>query len=132
MSSRLLAPGIALAAVLADAGGVHGLALWLVLLALPAAAAAAFVDLSDVLGGQGKWLRASTSTIALVLLVAGSAVRESAPRGASVPALAVSTVVMALLCYALPAFAWVLEPLRTVRTARPTPRASHPVTARTN
>jgi hypothetical protein len=36
----------------------------------------------------------------------------------------VSTVVMALLCYALPAFAWVLEPLRPVRTARQTPRAS--------
>jgi hypothetical protein len=124
MSSRLLAPGIALAAVLADASGVHGLALWLVLLALPAAAAAAFVDLSDVLGDQGKGLRASTSILALVLLVAGSAVRESAPRGASIPALAVSTVVMALLCYALPAFAWVLEPLRPVRTARQTPRAS--------
>jgi hypothetical protein len=124
MSSRLLAPGIALAAVLADASGVHGLALWLVLLALPAAAAAAFVDLSDVLGGEGKWLRASTSILALVLLVVGSAVREGAPRGASIPGLAVSATVMALLCYALPAFAWVLEPLRPVRTARPTPRAS--------
>jgi hypothetical protein len=124
MSSRLLAPGVALAAVLSDAGGIHGLALWLVLLALPAAAAAAFVDLSDVLAGHGKWLRASTSTFALVLLVVGSTVRESAPRGGSVPVLAVSTVVMALLCYALPALAWVLEPLKSVRTARPTPRAS--------
>jgi uncharacterized membrane protein YoaK (UPF0700 family) len=124
MSSRLLAPGIALAAVLMDAGGFHGLASWLVLLALPAAVASSFVDLSDVLAGHGKWLRASTSTFALVLLVVGSAVREGAPRGASVPALAVSTVVMALLCYALPALAWVLEPLRSVRTARPTPRAS--------
>jgi hypothetical protein len=124
MSSRLLAPGIALAALLADASGVHGLALWLVLLVLPAAAGAAFVDLGDVLGGDGRWLRASTSTFALVLLVVGSAVRESAPRGASVPVLAVSTVVMALLCYAVPAFAWVLEPLKSVRTARPTPRAS--------
>jgi hypothetical protein len=124
MSSRLLAPGIALAAVLMDAGGIHGLAFWLVLLALPAAAAASFVDLSDVLAGHGRWLRASTSTFAVVLLVAGSAVRESAPRGGSVPVLAVSTVVMALLCYALPAFAWVLEPLKSVRTARPTPRAS--------
>jgi hypothetical protein len=124
MSSRLLAPGIALAAVLMDASGVHGLAFWLVLLALPAAAASSFVDLSDVLAGHGKWLRASTSAVALVLLVVGSTVRESAPRGASVPVLAVSTVVMALLCYALPALAWVLEPLKSVRTARPTPRAS--------
>ena len=112
MSSRLLAPGIALTAVLADASGVHGLASWLVLLALPAAAAAAFGDLSDVLGGQGRWLRASTSTLALVLLVAGSAVREGAPLGASVPALAVSTIVMALICYAVPALMWVLQPVR--------------------
>ena len=124
MSSRLLAPGIALAAIVADASGAHGLASWLVLLALPAAAAAAFVALSDVLGGEGRRLQAFTSMIALVLLVAGSAVREGAPRGASVPVLAVSTVVMALLCYAVPALAWVLEPLKSVRTARPTPRAS--------
>lgn len=124
MSSRLLAPGIVLTAILADASGIHGLASWLVLLALPAAAAAAFVDLSDVLGGGGRWLRASTSILALVLLVGGSAVREAAPLGASVPTLALSTVVMALLCYAVPALAWVLEPLKSVRTARPTPRAS--------
>jgi hypothetical protein len=112
MSSRLLAPGIALAALLVDASGVHGLASWIVLLALPAAAAAAFVDLGDVLGGDGRWLRASTSVLALVLLVAGSAVREGAPRGSSVPALAVSTVVMALLCYGIPVLAWVLQPVR--------------------
>src|SRR5438067_7130016 len=112
MSSRLVAPGLALAAILADASGAHGLASWLVLLALPAAAAAAFVDLSDVLGGEGRWLRASTSILALVLLVGGSAVREGAPRGASVPALAVSTIVMALICYAVPALMWILRPVR--------------------
>ena len=94
------------------ASGAHGLASWLVLLALPAAAAAAFVDLSDVLGGEGRWLRASTSTLALVLLVGGSAVREGAPRGASVPALVVSTMVMALICYAVPALMWILRPVR--------------------
>jgi hypothetical protein len=123
MSSRLLAPGIALAAVLGDAVGVHGLAFWLVLLALPAAAAAAFVGVSDALAGEGA-LRGLTASLALVLLVLGSAVRENAPRGGHVPALAVSSVVMALLCYGIPALAWVLEPLKSVRTARPTPRAS--------
>jgi hypothetical protein len=123
MGSRLLAPGIALAALLSDAGGVHGLAFWLVLAALPAAAAAAFVAISDALAGEGA-LGGVTASLALVLLVAGSTVRESAPQGASVPALAVSTIVMALICYSLPGFLWVLEPLRSVRTARPTPRAS--------
>jgi hypothetical protein len=122
MGSRLLAPGLAFGALLADAGGVHGLAFWLVLLALPAAAAA-FVGVSDALAGMGA-LRGVTAALALVLLVLGSAAREGAPRGASVPALAVSSVVLALVCYGIPALVWLLEPLRPVRTARPTPRAS--------
>ena len=123
MGSRLLAPGIALAALLADVAGVHGLAFWLVLAALPAAAAFAFVAISDALAGEGA-LAGLTASLALVLLVLGSAVRENAPRGGHVPALAVSSVVMALLCYGIPGLLWVLEPLRSVRTARPTPRAS--------
>jgi hypothetical protein len=123
MTSRLLAPGIALAAVAADATGIHGLAFWLVLLALPVAAAAAFVGVSDALAGEGA-IRGLTASLALVLLVLGSAVRENAPRGGHVPALAVSSIVMALFCYGLPGLLWVLEPLRSVRTARPTPRAS--------
>jgi len=123
MGSRLLAPGLALGALLADTGGVHGLAFWLVLLALPVAAAAAFVGVSDALAGVGV-LRGVTASLALVLLVLGSAVREGASRGASVPALAVSSIVLALVCYGIPALVWLLEPLRPVRTARPTPRAS--------
>ncbi len=123
MGSRLLAPGIASAALLADVAGVHGLAFWFVLAALPAAAAFAFVAISDALAGEGA-VRGLTASLALVLLVLGSAVRENAPRGGHVPALAVSSVVMALLCYGIPGLLWVLEPLRSVRTARPTPRAS--------
>jgi hypothetical protein len=121
----LIAPGIALSAVLADAGGAHGLALWLVLLALPAAAASAFVAIGDALAGAGHRLPAVTGSLALVVLVLGSAVRESAPRGAHVPALAISTIVIALMCYAVPGLAWLLsEPVRSLRTAAPRPRAS--------
>lgn len=124
MRPALIAPGIALSAVLADAGGAHGLASWLVLLALPAAAAAAFVAISDALAGTAHRLPAVTGSLALVLLVLGSAVRQAAPRG-HVPALAVSTIVIALAWYALPAVVWLLsEPLRSVRTAAPRPRAS--------
>ncbi|HUZ98880.1 MAG TPA: hypothetical protein VMU74_05930 [Gaiellaceae bacterium] len=123
MGSRSLAPGIALTALLADVAGVHGLAFWLVLAALPAAAAFAFVAISDALAGEGA-LGGVTASVALVLLVLGSAVRENAPRGGHVPALAVSSVVMALFCYGIPGLLWVLEPLRSVRTARSTPRAS--------
>ncbi len=76
--------------------GSSGLAFWLVLAALPAAAAFAFVAISDALAGEGA-LGGITASVALVLLVLGSAVRENAPRGGHVPALAVSSVVMALL-----------------------------------
>jgi hypothetical protein len=123
MGSRLLAPGIALSALLADAVGLHGLALWLVLLALPAAAAAAFTGISDALDGEGA-LRGVTASLALVLIVLGSAVREGAPRGGAVPAFAISAIVAALLCYSVSGILWLLEPLRPVRRARPTPRAS--------
>jgi hypothetical protein len=123
MGSRLLAPGLALGALLADAVGLHGIALWLVLLALPAAAAASFTGISDGLAGKGT-LAGVTASLALVLLVLGSAVREAAPRGGPVPTPAISAVVAALLCYSVPGILWLLEPLRPVRTARPSPRAS--------
>ena len=117
MGSRLLAPGIALGALLADAVGIHGIALWLVLLALPPAAAASFTGISDALAGEGA-LAGVTASLALVLIVLGSAVREAAPRGGSVPTSAISAVVAALICYAIPLVAWVLQPLRLTRTPR--------------
>jgi hypothetical protein len=117
MGSRLLAPGIALGALLADAVGLHGIALWLVLLALPAAAAASFTGISDGLAGKGA-LAGVTASLALVLVVLGSAVREAAPRGGPVPTSAISAVVAALICYAIPLVAWVLQPLRLTRTPR--------------
>ena len=122
MGPRLTAPGVALAALLADAAGLHGLAGWLVLLAVPAACAASFVGVSDALAGLGV-LRGVTASLALVLLVVGSAVREHAARGGSIPAVAVSTIVAALICYAIPIFAWILQP-GALRTAAPKRRAS--------
>jgi hypothetical protein len=119
MAPRLAPPALVLGAVLADAAGVHGLAFWLVLLALPAAAATAFVAVSDALD-TGGWLRGWTTAGALALLVLGSAVREGAPRGSAVPALAVSAAVAALVLYALPGFVWLLEPLRPRPRARTT------------
>jgi hypothetical protein len=125
MGYRLLAPGLVLAAVAADLGGVHGLAFWLVLGALPAAAASAFGGLGAALAGEGGWLHANTATIALVLLVLGSAVREGAAQGGATPALAVSTLVAALVCFALPGLAWLLEPLRLRPRTRATTARAH-------
>jgi hypothetical protein len=123
MSSRALPLSLALLALLADAAGVHGLAFYLVLLAIPGAAAAAFVGAGDALEGRGAWLRGISTTLALALLVLGSAARANAPHGGAVPALAVSAVVAAVIAYSIPALAWVLEPLRPQRRLR---RAARP------
>jgi hypothetical protein len=111
MGSRLLPVALTLSALLADAGGAHRVALYLVLLAIPGAAAAAFLGAGDMIVGKPARLRGVSACIALTLLVVGSAVRENAPTGGHVPALALSTIVGALLCYLLPAVVWVLEPL---------------------
>ncbi len=118
MGSRSLPLALAAAAVAADVTGVHRLAFYLVLLAVPAAAAAAFVGVGDVLQGEPAWLRGVSTTLALLLLVAGSAVRESAAAGAGVPALAMSSAVAAVVVYTVPFVVWLLEPL----VPRPRPR----------
>jgi hypothetical protein len=119
MGSRLLPLSFAVGATLADAAGAHALAFWLVLLAVPGAAAAAFVGAGDALEGRGAWLRALSTSLALALLVLGSAVRENAPHGAAVPPLAVSAVIAATIAYALPALGWVLAPLVPTPAPRP-------------
>jgi hypothetical protein len=115
MSSRLLPLALAICALLADGGGLHGLAFWLVLLALPCAASAALVAVSDALEGNRGWLSGVTASLSLLLLVLGSTVREHAARGAHVPTLAVTALVAAVIVYALPGLAWVLEPVRNPR-----------------
>jgi hypothetical protein len=111
MGSRILPLMLAIAALAAGGAGADGAAAVLVLIAIPCAAAAAFVAISDVLEGRPEKLRAVTTALALALMVIGSTVRTSAPLGGAVPALAVSTLVAAVVLYGLPAFVWVLEPL---------------------
>src|SRR3954447_17030639 len=119
MGSRLLPLSLALAAITADAAGLQGLASYLVLFAIPGAAAAAFLSAGDALEGRDV-LRGVTCVLALGLLVLASAVRAQAPEGGAVPALAASAMIAAVIVYALvPLLAWVLEPLT------PRPRARH-------
>ena len=111
MGSRLLPLSLALGAFTADAAGFHHLAYYLVLLAVVGAAAAAFVGVGEWLEGKGGLVRAGSTTLALVLLLLGSAVRSIAPEGAHVPVFAVSTLVLAALVYALPLVGWLVEPV---------------------
>lgn len=122
MGSRLLPLALAAGALFADAVGLHRGASYLVLLAVVASAAAAYVAVADVLEGRPALLRAIGASGALALLVLGAAARATAPVGASVPALAVSTLVASLVVYSLPVVGWLLEPLR--------PRRREPVRTR--
>ena len=112
MGSRLLPFSLALGAVLAGAAGSDQAAFVLVLLAIPCAAAACFVAISDALEGRAARLRAVSTSIAVALIVIGSTVRANAPRGGHVPPFAVSTLVIAMVVYTLPALVWLIEPLR--------------------
>jgi hypothetical protein len=96
--------------------GLGGLALWLGLLAVPAAAPVAFVAVSDALEGQTARLSATTSTLALAFIVIGSAVRSNTVAGAATPPLVMWALVAALFAYSAPAFAWMLEPVQVSRT----------------
>jgi hypothetical protein len=112
MGSRLLPLVLVACALLGDAIGLHRGASYLVLLAVVAAAAAAFVGVADVMEGKDAWLRAIGASGALAILLLGAAVRAGAAAGTGVPALAVSTLVAALVVYSLPAIGWLVEPLR--------------------
>jgi hypothetical protein len=119
VGSRLLPLVLATAALAAGAVGLGGLALWLGLLAVPAAAAVAFVAVSDALEGRPALLRAVTGCIALALVVLASAVRENAPTGGAASPLATWGLLLALFVYAVPLVAWVLQPVRVPQRTRP-------------
>jgi hypothetical protein len=118
VGSRLLPLVLAAAALAVGAEGLRGLALWLGLLTVPAAAAAAFVAVSDVLEGRPAQLQAATSSFALALVVLASAARANAATGGAAPPLASWGLVLALLAYAVPFVAWVLHPVRLSPPAR--------------
>jgi hypothetical protein len=119
VGSRLLPLVLATAALAAGIAGLGGLALWIGLLTVPAAAAAAFVAISDTLEGRPALLRAVTGSLALLLVVLASAARQNAPVGAGASPLAMSALVLALLAYGIPIVVWMLEPMRIPRRTRP-------------
>jgi hypothetical protein len=125
VGSRLLPLALATAALAAGVLGLGGLALWIGLLAVPVAAAAAFVAVSDLLEGKPALTCAVTSSLALGFIVLGCAVRSNAVAGTATPPLATAALLAALLAYAVPAVAWVLEPVKVTRT-RPERRRRRP------
>jgi len=88
------------------------------LLTVPAAAATAFVAVSDVLEGRPSQLRAATSGLALAFVVVASAARSNAPAGTSASPLATWALLLTLVAYAVPLVAWVIHPARVPRETR--------------
>jgi hypothetical protein len=127
VGSRLLPLALATAAFAAGIAGLGGLALWLGLFAVPAAAGAAFVAISDALEDRPVRISATMNSFALAFIVLGCAVRSNAAVGAAASPLATWALLAALVAYSVPAFAWVLQPVRVTRTMperRRRPRAA--------
>jgi phytoene/squalene synthetase len=99
---------LALGAAAADGAGLHRVAFYLVLTAVPAAAAVALCAAADLADGLPVTARAACSAAALVLLVISSAVRANAAVGAQVPRVALSALVGSVCAYALLGLAWLL------------------------
>ena len=122
MSSPLFPLTLALGAAAADGAGLHRLAFYLVLVAIPLAAGAALAAAGDLVEGRRVAVRMVCTAVALALLVLSSAVRANAAHGASVPPLALSALVGCLVTYALLGVAWLVRPAPgalSVRSGRP-------------
>jgi|SRR6187551_68003 len=97
---RVIPVGLVIAAAAADGAGAHGLAFYALLLAVPAAAAAALEAFGHVLDGASEHLPALLWAVVLGLLVTGAAVRAPDVTQGSVPALGRSALVgcLAVFC----------------------------------
>jgi hypothetical protein len=111
--TRVLPALFAVAALIADVSGSHGVALALALASIPAAFAFALDCYGDSLEARCTRLRPLVAGGALVSLVFSAALRSPAVVG-GVPQLAVSALVIALLLYAALALAGVLQVGRAV------------------
>ena len=97
-----LAIGLVLVAGLADAAGVHSLAFYALLLAVPATAAAALTALGAAFepGDTRAIGRAWVQAAALTLVLVSGAVRAPFRNADSVPRIATSALVACLLLFA--------------------------------
>jgi hypothetical protein len=112
MVRRVLPPLLVLSALLADAGGSHGLALALLFLAIPAAFALALDCYGDVLEARCSGLRPILAGLSVFLLVFSASLRSPAVAG-GVPKFAVSALVLTLFLYSAVAIGALLRPRRT-------------------
>jgi hypothetical protein len=105
-----LSASLLVSTILVDGAGAHTLALYLVLAAIPAVAVSALSFFGDLVEGsaddEAGALYVGLTSLALVLLVIGAAVRANALSDAALPALGTSAVVGALALIGLQLTVW--------------------------
>jgi hypothetical protein len=116
MARRVLPAPLVLAALVADLGGDHGVALALLLLAIPAAGVLALESYGDVVEARCGLGRPIVAAGSLFLIVFSSALRSPAVVG-GVPRIALSALVLAVGLSAWAAAAALLPQRRPVRGA---------------
>jgi hypothetical protein len=111
MARRVLPVGLVVSAAAADGAGVHGVAFYLLLAAVPAGAVAALEAFGELLE-DGSGLHAVLWAVVLALTVAGAAVRAPVIAEGSVPALARSALIGCLAIFCVQALASLTAELR--------------------
>ena len=105
-----ISAALVLGAVVADGQHARGVALYLVLAAIPAVAVAALSFFGDLVEGSADAdagaVYVGLTSLALILLVIGAGVRANTIAGDAVPALGVSTLVGALALLGLQLAVW--------------------------
>jgi hypothetical protein len=105
-----ISSALVLGAVIAAGAGARSAAFYLVLAAIPAVAIAALSHFGELVEGsadaEAGAIYVGLSTLALVLLVLGAAVRSHTLADQAVPALGLSTLVGALVLLAVQLAVW--------------------------
>jgi hypothetical protein len=112
MTRRALPVGLVIAAAAADGAGVHALAFYALLLAVPAAAVAALEAFGRVLDGADEQVHALLWAVVLALVVVGAAVRAPAVTQGVVPALGRSALLACLAVFCVQAAVAATQELR--------------------
>ena len=106
----MISAALVLGAVVADGEHARGVALYLVLAAIPAVAVTALSFFGDLVEGSADSdagaVYVGLSSLALVLLLIGAAVRANTLAHSAIPALGVSTLVGALTLLGLQLAVW--------------------------